>query len=579
MLAAVAIAGMAKVWDLISGACLHTFGTRDVEKVVFSPNSIQLALVTSGDVEIWDLMTGTRLKTMDDCFVESVSFSADGTHLALINHSIIKIHDLAANVDLQTHTSHVDETFRAVIFPSDYAQLKSGFSDDIVGPRSTGTDIGASVLTDGAFHTTLVVLAQTRSTFKLLDLATGKCTQTLAVGLGLGNKQLNEMALSSDGMRLALRARYEDTTSIWDLATGKCIQTLEDHTRVECKAMVFSADGLRLALAKDGIQIWDIATGTCLQTFQGHTDSVASLAYSPDGMRLVSGAGDGTVKVWDLAAHSSPQLKRNLLCERGICTVTFSPNGKWVALGLDDETVRIWDTATRTVLRTIKMRDWVDVVAFSPDSTQLATAEGLDGIINLWDAATGAQLRALTGRISIVVSIAFSPNSTQLASGSDDGSLKIWDLTAATCLHTLGVDGYVPLTIAFSPGGTQLGVISMRGTVKIWDPFTGKCLHEKSLDPKIWNYWGSYWYHHERMEILFASFSQEQHSYYSYKAPELSLSEDKTWILHRQNPMLWLPQDYRPKLIEIHENRLVIVTENEDFLYFEFCFDDLEILS
>ena len=37
----------------------------------------------------------------------------------------------------------------------------------------------------------------------------------------------------------------------------------------------------------------------CLSTFQGHTRNVTSVAYSPDGSKVVSGSGDETVRIWD----------------------------------------------------------------------------------------------------------------------------------------------------------------------------------------------------------------------------------------------------------------------------------------
>jgi hypothetical protein len=48
--------------------------------------------------------------------------------------------------------------------------------------------------------------------------------------------------------------------------------------------------------------LWDLARGQPLHRFVGHDSAVASLAFSPDGGRLVSGLGDSTLLVWDVAA-------------------------------------------------------------------------------------------------------------------------------------------------------------------------------------------------------------------------------------------------------------------------------------
>ena len=45
--------------------------------------------------------------------------------------------------------------------------------------------------------------------------------------------------------------------------------------------------------------MWDARTGTPLLDLKGHTGTVTSVAFSPDGTRIVTGSGDQTAKVWD----------------------------------------------------------------------------------------------------------------------------------------------------------------------------------------------------------------------------------------------------------------------------------------
>ncbi|KAL5371229.1 hypothetical protein DPSP01_014410 [Paraphaeosphaeria sporulosa] len=80
--------------------------------------------------------------------------------------------------------------------------------------------------------------------------------------------------------------------------------------------------------------------------------------------------------------------------------------------------------------------DWVTSVAFSHDSTRLASASR-DRTVKIWDANSGACLQTLEGHSDPVTSVAFSHDSTRLASASRDRTVKIWDANSGACLQTL----------------------------------------------------------------------------------------------------------------------------------------------
>ncbi|KIO05431.1 hypothetical protein M404DRAFT_141463, partial [Pisolithus tinctorius Marx 270] len=75
---------------------------------------------------------------------------------------------------------------------------------------------------------------------------------------------------------------------------------------------------------------------------QGHNAEVRSVAFSPDGRKIVSGSRDKTVRVWD--AERGVQIGSPLEGHTGkVTSVAFSPDGKRIVSGSEDNTVRVWD--------------------------------------------------------------------------------------------------------------------------------------------------------------------------------------------------------------------------------------------
>ncbi len=101
------------------------------------------------------------------------------------------------------------------------------------------------------------------------------------------------------------------------------------------------------------------------EKMNAHSNGIKSVAFSPDGTKIVSGSDDQTIKVWDSGApgaHKSPLLGQarcmlacltgnlELLSEKtnahsnGITSVAFSPDGTKVVSGSYDKTIKVWDS-------------------------------------------------------------------------------------------------------------------------------------------------------------------------------------------------------------------------------------------
>ncbi|KAJ7808904.1 WD40-repeat-containing domain protein [Mycena olivaceomarginata] len=259
-------------------------------------------------------------------------------------------------------------------------------------------------------------------------------------------------------------------------------------------SVAFSPDGQRIVSGSDDkmVRIWDATTGAAIgEPLQGHDDWVSSVAFSPDGQRIVSGSGDKTVRIWDAATGAA--IGKPL---RGhydsVLSVVFSPDGQRIVSGSADKTVRIWDTATGAAIGEPLQGhdDWVRSVAFSPDGQRIVSGSD-DETVRIWDAATGAAIgEPLQGHDNWVRSVAFSPDGRRIVSGSDDKTVRTWDAATGAAIGEplQGHDNSV-LSVVFSPDGQRIVSGSRDTTVRIWDAATGAAIGEplQGHNDSVWS--------------------------------------------------------------------------------------------
>ena len=79
----------------------------------------------------------------------------------------------------------------------------------------------------------------------------------------------------------------------------------------------------------------------CTQTLEGHSDSVHSVAFSPNGQQIASGSRDGTIKVWD--------------GESGACSQTLEGRRNYT-----DDIVAV-ETSSTSHFRVLANKGWIGI--------------------------------------------------------------------------------------------------------------------------------------------------------------------------------------------------------------------------
>ncbi|MDP6039958.1 MAG: hypothetical protein QGG64_15505, partial [Candidatus Latescibacteria bacterium] len=104
-------------------------------------------------------------------------------------------------------------------------------------------------------------------------------------------------------------------------------------------------------------------------------------------------------------------------------TIAISPDGKLLASGSSNKTVSVWDFETGALLHTLKGHtEAVNSVGFSANSKLLVSGAD-DELAKVWDVATGENLNTLTGHLHRVMAVEFSADGTYLATGGAGGQI------------------------------------------------------------------------------------------------------------------------------------------------------------
>ena len=412
-----------------------------VSGVAFSPDGRELAASSKDEkVWLWRAMSGRMVRdgTLSGAvnWVNTVAFSPDGRSLAGgTSGARVLVWSLAT---------------RRVTAELPHPQPVTSVTWD-------GTGRIAAAGADGTVSLWLLPSAV---------LPTGSAPTQLAYGPGGGT-----LAVGGSG-------RVE----LWDTHIRTLLASFPLPTKAYANATAFrpaKAGGPLLAVAvSDGtVRLLNGSTlapvAPALPVISG-PGAAESVAFSPDGRLLATGADDGSVRLFDVTSAAHP---RQLTLVRGagatdpIYTVVFAPDGTLVAAAsVNTNSVQLWRLAGDGLARAGPdlggMASYPIGLAFTPDSRTLAIGNS-DKHVYLWDVASPARPRRLgaplTGPSGQTWTVAVSPDGKALAAGANDGTVWLWNLAdpahPALTATLSGLPGHV-FSVTFSPGGTQLAAAS-----------------------------------------------------------------------------------------------------------------------
>ncbi|GAC1470143.1 MAG: hypothetical protein NVSMB9_14940 [Isosphaeraceae bacterium] len=294
---------------------------------------------------------------------------------------------------------------------------------------------------------------------------------------------LRALAILAGGKRF-VTAGKSGKIRVWNGEDGRVLKTLPDGPGGAILALAIRPGGDQLlAGAEDRTaRVFNLSDGRTEAVLGGHAGPVNSVAFSPDGRRMVTAGGEGGIKVWDTTDGRGVIAFGHILPDQtvpqAVQDVVFADNGTLVSASAD-KTLKTWSfEGSWSELRALGPHSSrVLALDFNPDGTLLAAGGGepsRSGEIRIWEVGKGLPVRTLDGLHSdTVLGLRFSPDGSRLASVGADKFLKVIRVADGKELRSFEGHTHHVLSVDWKSDGKQIVTGGADNVVKLWDVESG----------------------------------------------------------------------------------------------------------
>jgi WD40 repeat protein len=301
--------GTVRIWDVGAGKEIVTYRGHEgpVMSVASSPNGRLFASGSmDGSVRVWALSTGKSPSRTQghERTILCLSYSPDGRYFATGSEDNTVCLWNAVDGGLLARLIGHTEPVTCVAFLDGGRQLVSGSYDDSLLLWETATARRIAELPGKTLMPKSIGVSPDGRRFAYSGLDSAIKVVDVSAGRELFSLRCEDsqsvLAISPDGNYLAA-ADIFGTVKLWNLQTGAELDSLtEAGNGITCLAL--SPIERRLACGSLGeVKVWDWDRRV-FHELKGHGHLVSGVAFSTDGLFLVSEAEDGTARVWSVAS-------------------------------------------------------------------------------------------------------------------------------------------------------------------------------------------------------------------------------------------------------------------------------------